>query len=165
MDERWCDIYLDTPEAERRYYVYMWLEQVEDDWIPFYVGMGSGRRVTNKTNRSKVLREYIEGKEIKQMIVAPYLPSTMAMYVEHRLKEELKAKGFRLIDGEDDRNERKRRQREGIRQAIESGVRFGRPETEVEDLSLRVGETVAEACKRLGISRATYYRKLKEVTV
>lgn len=44
-----------------------------------------------------------------------------------------------------------------------TGRGFGRPATEVEDLSLKAGEGVAEACERLGISRATYYRKMKEL--
>lgn len=160
MDKTWYEVYLDTPESERRYYVYMWLERDGETWTPFYVGMGSGRRVDNTKNRSKTLREYIEGKEIMRMIVAPKLPCTMAMYVEHRVKTELKSRGFKIVDAEDDKEERKRRQRDGIRQAVESGVRFGRPATEVRDLSLRAGETVADACERLGISRATYYRKV-----
>ena len=44
-----------------------------------------------------------------------------------------------------------------------TGRGFGRPATEVEDLSLRDGETVADACARLGISRATWYRKVGSV--
>lgn len=39
---------------------------------------------------------------------------------------------------------------------------FGREAIAV-DLTLKVGETVVEACKRLGISRNTYYRKLREM--
>lgn len=53
----------------------------------------------------------------------------------------------------------------GNKVSSRTGRGFGRPTTEVEDLTLRVGETVADACKRLGISKATYYRKVKEVTV
>lgn len=53
----------------------------------------------------------------------------------------------------------------GRKVSSRTGRGFGRPATEVEDLMLRAGETVADACKRLGISRATYYRKAKEVTV
>ena len=47
----------------------------------------------------------------------------------------------------------------GKKVSSRTGRGFGRPGTEVEDLSLRVGETVSDACKRLGISRATFYRK------
>jgi DNA invertase Pin-like site-specific DNA recombinase len=48
----------------------------------------------------------------------------------------------------------------GNKVSSRTGRGFGRPETEVEDLSLRPGETVKDACARLGISRATYYRKV-----
>lgn len=53
---------------------------------------------------------------------------------------------------------------EGYRVSSKTGKRFGRTELEL-DLSLRDGESVAAACRRLGISRNTYYRKLKEVCV
>ena len=41
-----------------------------------------------------------------------------------------------------------------------TGRGFGREKLDV-DLELRDGETVADACRRLGIGRTTYYRKLK----
>lgn len=53
---------------------------------------------------------------------------------------------------------------EGHRISSKTGQRFGRKEKDV-DLSLRPGENVSQACKRLGISRNTYYRKLREATV
>lgn len=43
-----------------------------------------------------------------------------------------------------------------------TGRGFGRPEVNV-DLTLQEGETVAAACARLGISRNTYYRKIREI--
>lgn len=42
-----------------------------------------------------------------------------------------------------------------------TGRGFGREAIEV-DLTLKPGESVTAACERLGISRNTYYRKLKE---
>lgn len=64
----------------------------------------------------------------------------------------------------------KKRQREGIaampvdengrKISSKTGRGFGRAEKEV-DLVLCEGETVTDACKRLGISRQTYYRKLR----
>lgn len=71
---------------------------------------------------------------------------------------------------EQEREKIERRQREGIaampvvnskRVSAKTGRGFGRPTLEL-DLSLREGETVKDACKRLGISRNTYYRRLKE---
>lgn len=158
----WYEEYCRTPKDKRKYYVYLWSEKVGEALVPFYVGMGSGRRAYNKWNRSKTLREYILGKDINQMIVATDMPISMAMYVEHRIKDELKTRGFNIIDAEDNSEERKRRQQEGIRKAVENGVRLGRPKKEIS-LTILPGETISDACKRLGISKATYYRKKKEI--
>ena len=46
----------------------------------------------------------------------------------------------------------------GRKVSSRTGRGFGRPATDV-DVVLLDGETIAEACKRLGISRATFYRK------
>lgn len=50
----------------------------------------------------------------------------------------------------------------GRKVSAKTGRGFGRERIEV-DLSLSPGETVKDACKRLGISRNTYYRKLREM--
>jgi DNA invertase Pin-like site-specific DNA recombinase len=50
----------------------------------------------------------------------------------------------------------------GRKMSSKTGRVTGRPATEV-DLVLMAGETVVEACQRLGISRNTYYRKLREM--
>ena len=65
----------------------------------------------------------------------------------------------------------KKRQREGIeampvdangrKVSSKTGRGFGRAEKAV-DLELQDGENITDACKRLGISRTTYYRKLNE---
>lgn len=49
----------------------------------------------------------------------------------------------------------------GRKVSSRTGRGFGRPTTDVEVVLLD-GETIAEACKRLGISRATYYRRSGE---
>jgi DNA invertase Pin-like site-specific DNA recombinase len=46
----------------------------------------------------------------------------------------------------------------GRKVSSRTGRGFGRPSTDV-DLVVLDGETIAQACKRLGISRATFYRK------
>ena len=48
---------------------------------------------------------------------------------------------------------------DGKKVSAKTGRGFGRPEIGVEVNQLP-GETVADACKRLGISRATFYRKV-----
>lgn len=48
----------------------------------------------------------------------------------------------------------------GYKISSKTGRRFGREGVSV-DLTLREGETITEACARLGISRTTYYRKAR----
>ena len=48
---------------------------------------------------------------------------------------------------------------DGRRVSSKTGRGFGRSEKKV-DLELRDGESITDACERLGISRTTYYRKL-----
>lgn len=52
----------------------------------------------------------------------------------------------------------------GKKISAKTGRGFGRERIDV-DLTLRAGETVKDACKRLGISRNTYYRKVREASV
>lgn len=49
----------------------------------------------------------------------------------------------------------------GKKISAKTGRGFGRERIDV-DLTLRAGETVKDACERLGISRNTYYRKVRE---
>ena len=49
----------------------------------------------------------------------------------------------------------------GRKISSKTGRGFGRPEKEI-DLTLQSGESIKAACERLGISRNTYYRKLRE---
>lgn len=51
---------------------------------------------------------------------------------------------------------------DGKKVSSKTGRGFGRAAVAV-DLTLKAGETVVEACQRLGISRNTYYRKLREM--
>lgn len=53
---------------------------------------------------------------------------------------------------------------DGKRVSSKTGRGFGRAEKSV-DLELRIGENITDACNRLGISRTTYYRKLKAMEV
>ena len=51
---------------------------------------------------------------------------------------------------------------DGYKISSKTGRRFGRQSVDV-DLELLEGETITEACERLGISRTTYYRKMREM--
>ena len=61
---------------------------------------------------------------------------------------------------ENERENIKQRQKEGIAAAKAKGVKFGRPKKNVE-CALLEGETVRAACKRLGISKTYWYEKQK----
>lgn len=67
-------------------------------------------------------------------------------------------------------NKTKERREEGIaampivdgrRVSSKTGRGFGREAKDI-DLTLREGETITEACARLGINRSTYYRRMRE---
>lgn len=61
---------------------------------------------------------------------------------------------------EQERKKIRQRQKEGIACARERGVKFGRPEKDVECV-LMEGETVRAACRRLGVSKTYWYEKQK----
>lgn len=67
-------------------------------------------------------------------------------------------------------NKTKERREEGIaampvvngrKVSSKTGRGFGREAKDI-DLTLQEGETITEACARLGINRSTYYRRMKE---
>lgn len=63
---------------------------------------------------------------------------------------------------EQERKKIRQRQKEGIACARERGIKFGRPEKDVECV-LMEGETVRAACRRLGISKTYWYEQKKKV--
>lgn len=72
-----------------------------------------------------------------------------------------------------ERDQTEQRQKEGIaampvvdgkRVSAKTGRGFGRPKQEIDSIDLKDGETVVEACARLGISRSTYHRRMREVS-
>lgn len=63
---------------------------------------------------------------------------------------------------EQERKKIRQRQKEGIACARERGVKFGRPEKDVECVLLD-GETVRAACRRLGVSKTYWYEQKKKI--
>lgn len=72
-----------------------------------------------------------------------------------------------------ERDQTEQRQKEGIaampvvdgkRVSAKTGRGFGRPKQEIDSIDLKDGETIAEACARLGISRSTYHRRMREAS-
>ena len=64
---------------------------------------------------------------------------------------------------EQERKKIRQRQKEGIACARERGVKFGRPEKDVECVLLE-GETVRDACRRLGVSKTYWYEQKRRPT-
>lgn len=64
---------------------------------------------------------------------------------------------------EQERKKIRQRQKEGIACARERGVKFGRPEKDVECVLLD-GETVRAACRRLGVSKTYWYEQKRRST-
>lgn len=73
---------------------------------------------------------------------------------------------------ENERETMRQRQAEGIRIAKLKGIKFGRPSvetpdnfTEIMDLYHKKEITSSEACKLTGLSRGTFFRKMKKINV
>ena len=154
---------------DRRYYVYIWFYEVDGYDLPFYVGKGCGNRYKTKGSRSKTFLDFVNSHKCTPVIVASNLTDAEARWAEEQIKARFKDVPLWIMDAEHDRRENKRRQRAGIEKARQRSVRLGLHKKVCEDfekISQKQKEghlTVTEACKTLGISRATYYRKLKEV--
>jgi hypothetical protein len=178
MPNTFGDIQSATPEEERKYYVYMWYEEVGDKIAPVYVGMGSGNRWRTRSGRSKIVSEYLKSHNCKPQMLVENLALIVAYELEEKIKVKMVERGIELLDAEHDLNERKRRQREGIdAMPVVNGKRFstktgnacGRPRRNIDGFE-KIAEkqkrgqiSVTEACKQLGISRTQWYRMAKEV--
>jgi hypothetical protein len=178
MPNTFGDIQSATPEEERKYYVYMWYEEVGDKIAPVYVGMGSGNRWRTRSGRSKIVSEYLKSHNCKPQMLVENLALIVAYELEEKIKVKMVERGIKLLDAEHDLNERKRRQREGIdampvidgkKVSHKTGNAYGRPKREVKEFQVYLqkvknGEsTVVDACKELGISRTQWYRLVKEI--
>ena len=167
------DIQLATPSEERNYYVYVWYFVDDMKAKPFYVGIGkTKRRWKDKNVRSKTFKKFLETHDCASEIVVDGLAYVVAREVESRLKNGFKEMGFNILDAEDDKKERKKRQAEGIaampvvngkRVSSKTGRPMGRPESKCPDFQKffkmqKDGSiTVEAACKEMGISRSQWY--------
>lgn len=161
----------EAPSKERKCYVYAWFyKTIEGEWEPFYVGIGTGKRFQQKRGRSKTFNDFISIHECKAMILVNHLTYAVAREVEVRLKAGFIEHSGWIMDAEDNKEERDKRRQEGIaampvvdgrKVSAKTGRGFGRPRKEVEAVRLP-GETVLEACRRLGISKRTWYRLVRE---
>ena len=101
-------------------------------------------------NVPTTLVEFPKGQEWVLEMVNNVLIEVMGTIAEQewvKIKERREAGIAAMPIGED-----------GRKVSSRTGRGFGRPSTDVEVVLLD-GETIAQACERLGISRATFYRK------
>ena len=153
---------------ERKYYVYIWFYEIDGCDIPFYMGKGCGDRYKNKSNRSKTFLDFVNSHKCTPVIAVCNLTDEEALWAEEKIKARFKDVPLWIMDAENDKAEKKRRQKRGIEESKRKGVRFGRPSKHpegFEKIAQKQKEgllTVADAYKELGISRATYYKRLRE---
>lgn len=174
--ETYGDIQLATPESERKYYVYMWYEEVGGEVVPVYVGMGSGNRWRTRSGRSKATSEYFKKHNCKPQILVCNLALVVACVLEEEIKAGMVQKGIKLLDGEHDLTQRRKRQKEGINAMLvvegkkisrKTGNAYGRPKQQIEGFEKIVKKqkdgqiTVTDACRQLGISRTHWYHLMK----
>ena len=150
------------------YYVYIWYNE---DWgnVPVYVGKGKGNRYARTDSRSESFTKHLLKWRCHSEIVFDELDEESAMRLEKMLKDRFIMEGYPILDAET--NYRKKvSQSVAISRAKANGTKFGRPTIELgADFEKflkkqKDGElSVKECCEQLGISRATWYNKLKEV--
>ena len=91
-----------------------------------------------------------------------------AMRLEKLLKDGFILEGYPIIDAENGYR-KKVSQSVAIKNAKEKGVKFGRPKVAIEGFEkfLKMQKdgrmTVSECCEELGISRSTWYDRVRKV--
>ena len=106
-------------------------------------------------NMPTTLTEFAEGQEWVMEMVNNIIIEVLATISEQewvKIKERREA-GIAAMPVDEN----------GRKVSSRTGRGFGRPASDVSVVLLD-GETIEEACKRLGISRATYYRKAKGIS-
>lgn len=129
-------------------------DQIIDNWKKISREIGCDIVVLDKkdlfdTRKFKAMGEY--GKLMEDQML-----SLMSYIADQERKTTLRRQADGIAAMPVDENGRKI--------SSKTGRGFGRPAFN-GDLALREGETVVDAAKRLGISRNTYYRKLREAGV
>ncbi|EPY6467477.1 recombinase family protein [Clostridium sporogenes] len=119
--------------------------------------------------------EYYKNKGVRVIILdIPTTTTNLDGMDEGIAKEMLKMINNILIEvlatmAEQERNKIKSRQREGIAIAKNKGVEFGRPRIEIDDNFINIYDKwknkeikAIEAMEILGLTKATFYRRVKE---
>ena len=151
------------------HYVYIWFN---DDWgkVPIYVGKGQKNRAVSLQSRSLSFSAHVARWKCHSEIVFDELGEACALRFEKALKEGFVREGLPILDAEATYRQ-KVCQSEAIKHAKERGVKFGRPQCEIdqsliEKISKKQKDgqmTVAECCEQLGISRSSWYNLVRKV--
>lgn len=122
-------------------------------------------------NKKLTLKELQYFKDNGIRLVALNLPTTQVNYEDNLMMETINNIVIELYTmmAQQEIETREKRQREGIKIAIENGVKFGRKEIEYPKNWNSVMELLnnndinnIEAMKILGLKKTTYYKLLKE---
>ena len=159
------------------WYVYIWFND-ECGKVPIYVGKGKGTRYRATRHRSSAFIKHIERWKCHPEIIFDGLSEDMAMRFEKCLKEDFIKNGLPILDAEAKYRGRLA-QAEGIaampivngrKVSSKTGNGFGRPKTEIDPAVFekfaqkqKGGEmTVDDCCRELGISRSTWYDRIRK---
>lgn len=154
------------------YYVYAWCCA---DWgnIFYYIGKGHGGRYKSVQNRGNSFMAIYNAWDVYPVILESGLTREDAEFKEDFYKTEFIFKeGYPIMDGEGSSQALKNRAIALAKEELRKNNpnwKDGRPRKDLADFQKflkkqKDGElTVAECCEQLGISRATWYNRLKEV--
>jgi DNA invertase Pin-like site-specific DNA recombinase len=123
-------------------------------------------------NKEEILKEWTDiTKNIMADIVVLDMPLLDTKKYQDSLGTFISDLVLQILSwlAEEERERIKKRQREGIDAALQSGTRFGRPKAEITDAFIAVYTewkaeriTATEAMKRADMKRTTFYKMVKE---